>query len=84
LQFEDIFEWMLNLGVECGYFGVFSISLVGALSIILPIPDSLVIFTIAGLKVVPETAESRREMNRPRCRHDNELEYTLIPRTERV
>lgn len=41
---------MVNLGVQYGYFGVFAISLVGALSILLPIPDSLAVFTISGLK----------------------------------
>jgi membrane protein YqaA with SNARE-associated domain len=50
LQFQDIFNWMVNLGVQYGYFGVFAISLVGALSILLPIPDSLAVFTISGLK----------------------------------
>ena len=42
---------MVNLGIQYGYFGFFAISLVGALSILLPIPDSLAVFTISGLKV---------------------------------
>jgi membrane protein YqaA with SNARE-associated domain len=41
---------MLNLGVQYGYVGIFIISLIGASSIILLVPDSLVVFTISGLK----------------------------------
>jgi membrane protein YqaA with SNARE-associated domain len=51
LEFQDIFNWMLSVGVQYGYFGVFVISLLGAVSILLPIPDSLTVFTISGLKV---------------------------------
>jgi hypothetical protein len=36
---------MVNLGIQYGYFGVFAISLVGALSILLPIPDSFAVFS---------------------------------------
>ncbi len=42
---------MLSLGVQYGYPGVFVISLLGAASILLPVPDSLAVFTISGLKV---------------------------------
>lgn len=42
---------MINLGMQYGYFGVFAISLVGALSILLPVPDSLAVFTLSGLTV---------------------------------
>lgn len=51
LQFQDILTWMVNLGVQYGYLGVFAFSLIGALSIFLPVPDSLTVFTISGLKV---------------------------------
>ncbi len=51
MQLQDIFNWMINLGVQYGYFGIFALSLVGALSILLPVPDSLSVFTISGLKV---------------------------------
>ena len=51
LEFQDIFSWMLSVGVQYGYFGVFAISLLGAVSILLPVPDSLTVFTISGLKV---------------------------------
>jgi membrane protein YqaA with SNARE-associated domain len=42
---------MISLGMQYGYFGVFAISLVGALSILLPVPDSLAVFTLSGLRV---------------------------------
>jgi membrane protein YqaA with SNARE-associated domain len=51
LDFQDFFNWMMNLGLQYGYFGVFAISLVGAVSILLPIPDSLAVFTLSGLRV---------------------------------
>jgi membrane protein YqaA with SNARE-associated domain len=51
LQFQEIFTWMMSMGLQYGYFGVFTTSLVGALSILLPVPDSLVIFTLSGLRV---------------------------------
>jgi len=41
----------MSLGLQYGYFGVFAISLVGAVSILLPIPDSLAVFTLSGLRV---------------------------------
>jgi membrane protein YqaA with SNARE-associated domain len=42
---------MLSFGIQYGYFGVFAINFLGALSILFPVPDSLAIFTISGLKV---------------------------------
>jgi membrane protein YqaA with SNARE-associated domain len=42
---------MENLALQYGYFGIFLISLVGALSIIFPIPYTVIIFTLGGLKV---------------------------------
>jgi len=54
LQFADIIqqliEWMERLAFQYGYFGIFLISLVGALSIFFPIPYTVVIFTLGGLK----------------------------------
>ncbi len=41
---------MLNLASQYGYLGIFLISLVGALSIVFPIPYTAVIFTLGGLK----------------------------------
>ena len=51
LQFQDIINWMQNLSIQYGYFGIFLISLIGALSIFFPIPYTVVIFTLGGLKV---------------------------------
>jgi len=42
---------MQNLSIQYGYFGIFLISLIGALSIFFPIPYTVVIFTLGGLKV---------------------------------
>jgi membrane protein YqaA with SNARE-associated domain len=42
---------MENLALQYGYFGIFLISLIGALSIVFPIPYTVVIFTLGGLKV---------------------------------
>jgi membrane protein DedA with SNARE-associated domain len=42
---------MESLALQYGYFGVFLISLIGALSIIFPIPYTVIIFTLGGLKV---------------------------------
>jgi len=50
LSFQDIITWMLALASQYGYLGIFLISLVGALSIFLPIPYTVVIFTLGGLK----------------------------------
>jgi len=36
--------------LQYGYLGVLAISLAGATSIILPVPDTIVVFTLAGLK----------------------------------
>jgi membrane protein YqaA with SNARE-associated domain len=55
LQFTDIIqqliEWMERFAFQYGYFGIFLISLVGALAIFFPIPYTVVIFTLGGLKV---------------------------------
>jgi len=42
---------MESLALQYGYFGIFLISLIGALSIIFPIPYTVIIFTLGGLKV---------------------------------
>jgi len=55
LQFTDVIqqlsEWMESLALQYGYFGIFLISLIGAVSIIFPIPYTVIIFTLGGLKV---------------------------------
>lgn len=46
MQFQDIINWLLSLSTQYGYFGVFLISLIGALSIFFPIPYTVVIFIL--------------------------------------
>ena len=46
---QQLVEWMLQLAQNYGYFGIFLISLIGALSIFFPIPYTVVIFTLGGL-----------------------------------
>jgi membrane protein DedA with SNARE-associated domain len=41
---------MQALAIQYGYFGVFLIALIGALSIFVPIPYTVVIFTLGGFK----------------------------------
>jgi membrane protein YqaA with SNARE-associated domain len=52
LQFTDVIQqlsaWMENLALQYGYFGIFLISLIGALSIFFPIPYTVIIFTLGG------------------------------------
>lgn len=51
MQFQTIISGLQQLTTQYGYFGVFSMSLLGALSIIIPVPDSATLFTLAGLKI---------------------------------
>jgi len=46
---QQLVEWMLQLGQNYGYFGIFLISLIGALSIFFPLPYTVVIFTLGGI-----------------------------------
>ena len=46
---QQLVEWMQQLALNYGYFGIFLISLIGALSIFFPIPYTVVIFTLGGL-----------------------------------
>lgn len=54
MQFQEVIQqfigWMETFSLQYGYFGIFLISLVGALSIFFPIPYTVVIFTLGGLK----------------------------------
>jgi membrane protein YqaA with SNARE-associated domain len=50
LDFQDIVNWLQALAVQYGYFGVFLLSLIGAASIIFPVPYTVVLFTLAGVK----------------------------------
>jgi len=42
---------MESLALQYGYFGVFLISLIGTLSIVFPIPYTVIIFALGGLKI---------------------------------
>jgi membrane protein YqaA with SNARE-associated domain len=42
---------MQNIAIQYGYFGIFLISFFGAVSVFFPIPYTVVIFTIGGIKV---------------------------------
>jgi membrane protein DedA with SNARE-associated domain len=51
VQIQELANWMQMLALQYGYLGVFAISLIGALSLFVPIPYTVVIFTIGGLKI---------------------------------
>lgn len=51
MQLQDIVEWMKNFALQYGYFGIFLISLLGAMSVFVPIPYTVVIFTLGGLRI---------------------------------
>jgi len=48
---QDIINWMQSISIQYGYFGIFLISFFGAVSVFFPIPYTVVIFTIGGIKV---------------------------------
>jgi membrane protein YqaA with SNARE-associated domain len=48
LQLEDIINWMQTLSTQYGYLGIFLISLIGATSIFIPIPYTVIIFTLGS------------------------------------
>jgi membrane protein YqaA with SNARE-associated domain len=50
LLLQDIENWMRNFAVQYGYLGIFLISLLGAMSIFVPIPYTIVIFILGGLQ----------------------------------
>jgi len=50
LLLQDIENWMRNFAVQYGYLGIFLISLLGATSIFVPIPYTIVIFILGGLQ----------------------------------
>lgn len=49
MQLQDIDEWMNSFVVQYGYLGIFFISLLGSMSLFVPIPYTIVIFTLGGL-----------------------------------
>jgi membrane protein YqaA with SNARE-associated domain len=48
LELQDIADWMRNFAVQYGYLGIFLISLLGAMSIFVPIPYTIVIFIVGA------------------------------------
>jgi membrane protein YqaA with SNARE-associated domain len=50
VQFQDLIDWMLSVSMQYGYLGIFLISLVGASAILFPIPYTIIIFILGGLK----------------------------------
>ncbi len=47
-----LLEWMEQFVLQFGYVGVFLISLIGTLSVVFPIPYTLVIYIIGGFRVL--------------------------------
>ena len=47
---QDIEDWLRNFALQYGYLGIFLISLIGAMSIFVPIPYPVVIFILGGLQ----------------------------------
>ena len=45
----DFWSWMETFAMQYGYFGVFLISLVGSMSIIIPVPYTLLIYVMGGV-----------------------------------
>lgn len=46
---QQLWEWMEQLAYQYGYVGVFLVSLIGATSIVLPIPYTLVIYLLGSV-----------------------------------
>jgi membrane protein DedA with SNARE-associated domain len=51
LILDDLFKWMEGLASQYGYLGIFLISLIGATSIFVPIPSTVVIFILSSQPV---------------------------------
>jgi membrane protein YqaA with SNARE-associated domain len=50
LLLQDIENWLSDFAVQYGYLGIFLVSLLGAMSIFVPIPYTVVIFILGGLQ----------------------------------
>jgi membrane protein YqaA with SNARE-associated domain len=50
LLLQDIENWMRTFALQYGYLGIFLISLIGAMSIFVPIPYTIVIFILGGVQ----------------------------------
>jgi membrane protein DedA with SNARE-associated domain len=51
VQFQTLISALQQLSLRYGYFGVFFTSLLGAVSLFIPIPDTSTLFALAGLKI---------------------------------
>jgi membrane protein YqaA with SNARE-associated domain len=51
LILDDLAEWMKSFALQYGYVGIFLVSLLGASSIFVPIPSTVVIFILGGWQV---------------------------------
>ena len=47
---KEIEDWLYTFATQYGYLGIFLISLIGAMSIFVPIPYTVVIFILGGLE----------------------------------
>jgi membrane protein YqaA with SNARE-associated domain len=50
LLFKEIEDWLYIFATQYGYIGIFLISLIGAMSIFVPVPYPVVIFILGGLQ----------------------------------
>jgi membrane protein YqaA with SNARE-associated domain len=50
LLLQEIQDWLTTFATQYGYLGIFLISLLGAMSIFVPIPYTVVIFILGGLE----------------------------------
>jgi membrane protein YqaA with SNARE-associated domain len=50
LSLQEISDWLRDFALQYGYLGIFLISLIGAMSIFVPIPYTIVIFILGGLQ----------------------------------
>ena len=50
MLFKEIEEWLTIFATQYGYIGIFLISLIGAMSIFVPVPYPVVIFILGGLQ----------------------------------
>ena len=45
-------KWMQDIAIQYGYLGIFVISLIGSASILIPIPYTVIIFTISAFRIL--------------------------------
>ena len=50
MSLQEISDWLRTFALQYGYLGIFLISLIGAMSIFVPIPYPVVIFILGGVK----------------------------------